>query len=209
MRKTVIVAACAQMLAIAPSAAQQMNIEDPSYARENPYADRLKAALANPDTVVVPDLNAKPEFDSAGDAKYAYFHKAGVSFPTAIADIQECMAYGQPNESLTRLPGYARLIETPPSAIGLPKPVPQGNNQFGVVGAVIGPLIGPMLMRPVYRRHAQSSMRMCMGFKGYARYPTDKATYLLLYEGEDALSSVLMLAKIASGPAPSGKSVQP
>ena len=157
-------------------------------------------ALPDPASIQLPDVTAgMPERDSSGEAKYFYFHRAGISIERAATDIAECIGYGSPPIPPVRLAAFVLLDETVPQ--GGPLPIPM----YGMVGAVIGAIITPSLNR----RNMMSGMRICMGYKNYKRYPTTKEAYLALYEGDDARLSVLMLAKLASGPTPQAESLAP
>lgn len=156
--------------------------------------------LPDPATVKVPDVAAgTPELDASGDAKYFYFHKQGVTYDTAVQDVAECLTYANPPIPPVRLPAFVVLEET--AKQGGPKPIPM----WGLTGAVISAILMPSLNR----RNAMGNMRVCMGFKSYKRYPTTKEAYVLLNEGDDNAASIVMVAKIASGPTPSAESLIP
>lgn len=156
--------------------------------------------LPDPATITIPDMSAgTPELDSAGDAKYFYFHKAGVSFERAAADFVECFGYAIPPIPPVKLPAFVLLDENAKRGGHV------GPSPYGLVGEAIGAILMPSLLR----RSAMGNMRVCMGYKNYKRYPTTKETYLVLNEGDDLRASILMLAKIASGPAPTSESLIP
>jgi len=157
-------------------------------------------ALPDPASIKTPDVAAgAPELDASGDAKYFYFHRDGVSFERAAADFSECFSYANPPIPPVRLPAFVELNETAPRGGSV------GPSPWGLTGAVIGAILMPSLNR----RNAMGNMRVCMGFKAYKRYPTTKEAYLALNEGDDLGASILMLAKIASGPVPQSESLIP
>jgi len=156
--------------------------------------------LPDPASVQVPDVAAgTPELDASGDAKYFYFHKLGVTYDRAVQDFAECLTYANPPIPPVRLPAFVVLEET--AKQGGAKPIPM----FGLTGVVLAAILMPSLNR----RNAMGNMRVCMGFKGYKRYPTTKEAYLVLNEGDDSAASIVMLAKLASGPAPQAESLIP
>ena len=158
------------------------------------------AGLPDPATIQVPDVTAgTPERDASGDAKYFYFQKDGVSFERAAADFTECFGYANPPIPPVRLPAFVLLEETAPRGGSI------GPSPYGLVGEVIGAILMPSLNR----RNAMGNMRVCMGYKAYRRYPTTKEAYVALNEGDDLRASILMLAKIASGPTPQSESLIP
>jgi len=161
-------------------------------------AEAQASGLPDPATVKVPDVSAgTPELDASGDAKYFYFHKDGVSFEHAAGDFVECFGYAIPPIPPVKLPAFVLLDENAKRGGHV------GPSPYGLIGEAIGAILMPSLLR----RSAMGNMRVCMGFKGYKRYPTTKETYLVLNEGDDLRASILMLAKIASGPAPTSESL--
>lgn len=176
--------ACAGAMSIAAGSASAQTGETPT--------------LPDPATVKVPDVTVgTPELDASGDAKYFYFHKQGAAFETAVDDLAECFSYANPPIPPVRLPAFVVLQEN--AKQGGPKPIPM----WGMTGALIGAILAPSLNR----RNEMGNMRVCMGFKGYKRYPTTKEAYLVLNEGDDRALSIVMLAKIASGPTPQAESL--
>jgi hypothetical protein len=151
-------------------------------------------ALPDPATIKVPDVGAgTPERDSAGDSKYFYFHREDISFERAVADVGECVGYAMPPMPPVTISAFVLLDE---DAARGERASPY--RPYGLVGDLISAIIMPSLQRRVL----MGNMRVCMGFKGYSRYPTTKDAYLALNEGDDLRASVLMLAKIAAGPRP-------
>lgn len=181
--------ACAGALALAAGSASAQT------------ADASPPGLPGAATITAPDVAAGiPERDSSGDAKYFYFQKPGMTFERAVADFRECFGYANPPIPPVLLPAFVLLEETAPGGGRVAGPSP-----YGLIGEAVGALLVPVMKR----RNAMGNMRICMGYKAYRRYPTTKSAYLVLNEGDDLHASILMLAKIASGPAPATESLVP
>lgn len=130
----------------------------------------------DPATVKMPELNAKPDPNDAGDYdKYYYFHRPETDFATAYADIREC-------------DGYARGLA---SGIGYTQvPYPYA----GTLGGAIGGALGNMMAAAIFgsgekRRVRRVNMRTCMHFKGYDRYGLPKSLWTE-FNFEEGLSGV-------------------
>jgi hypothetical protein len=136
----------------------------------------------------------------AGDFdKYYYFHREGVSFDEAFADISEC------DRLSNGLAAYTGASEPYPGYYA---------SQYGV-GGVIGGVLGEMFADMIHGSAARRAMRRvnmrnCMGYKGYHRYGLAKDLWEVFNfeEGngrkdEDIRTAKLMQqAKVASGPKP-------
>lgn len=193
---------CASALACVPGAAIAQ-IDEITKVGSAPEPEWV---LPDPATIKTPDLRAGTEFDTSDDPKYFYFHKAGVSFERAAHDVRECLANTHFISAPRRMPAFAMISEIPPTPGLAPRLTWDkfNNRPTGLMGAILLPTV----FRSVMRRHHQSIMRTCMGFKAYRRYPTTKEAYIALNEG-DPMNSLLMQAKIASGPAPAEESAKP
>lgn len=144
-------------------------------------------ALPDSTEVSVPDINTLLGADDLKSAdKYFIFHRPGVSFATAFADLSECDAMAR-----NLLPGT-------------------GNSSIG--GAAISIGIGAIVAGN--QRHVRrDNMRRCMFFKGYGRYGLPKAIWqqISFDESGSGISDdarrpfLLKQAKIASGPQLQGK----
>lgn len=144
----------------------------------------------------MPDL-AIPPGDLGDDRKFFVFHKPGVSFEAAREDLAFCFRY-VPRGSQRRYPGFVPWRDTP-VAVSAPQ-----NANYGLVGVAIAGIIAGPLDRSV----RQSRMMRCMLPRGYARYRTSESLWKSL-NGKDIEQSILVQAKIASGPVPPTERVLP
>jgi hypothetical protein len=136
--------------------------------------------------------------------KYFYFHRADTSFDEAYADISECDA-------------LASGISFSAYGSGT-VPYPYAGTMAGAVGGAIGGLMADAIFGSAERRRIRRiNMRNCMGFKGYARFGMEKERWQSFHfeEGfgrvEDEKRQVYLMkqAKVASGPAPQQKALEP
>lgn len=155
--------------------------------------------LPDPATIETPGLTADAGSDA--DGKYAYFHKQGVSFAVAFADLSECYSYANAPIPPVILPARLAITTAPPAELARSR---VGPSPYGLIGMGIASLLIPGLDRRLH----QANMRMCMGFKGYKRYAVNKQAYIALTEGEGR-KAILMQAKIAAGPLPATAALQP
>ena len=154
--------------------------------------------LPDPATIVIPSLATDgPD----ADGKYAYFHKQGVGFAAAFADLSECYSYANAPIPPVVLPARVAVVTAPPAELARSR---VGPSPYGLLGMGIASLLLP----GIDRRLHQANMRMCMGFKAYKRYPLGKQAYIALTEGEGR-QSILMQARIASGPMPATGALRP
>jgi hypothetical protein len=155
-----------------------------------------------PAAIEVPSLEfvATPR-DERDYLLYFFFHKPGMSFEQALSDLTECYAEAE-SFQLPWIPYFSLLDD----AAITPKGVrPQGNS-FGLMGAVFAALVDDHAPINVYE--VQPKVRMCMGYKEYTRYGATRAIWKAI-GGDGVKHAVLVLAKIASGPAPSARSIEP
>ncbi len=156
--------------------------------------------------IELPSLAFKPtQADIDAYDKYYYFHRPETDFNTAYADISECDALA--------------------SGIGVYKgrsePYPGYYGQYGIGGA-IGGAIGNVLADAIFgsserRKVRRINMRNCMSFKGYARYGLSKDVWKPFNfeegggrEDEDVRRAALLKqARVASGPLPQQKALEP
>jgi hypothetical protein len=136
--------------------------------------------------------------------KYFYFHRADTSFDEAYADISECDA-------------LASGISFSAYGSGT-VPYPYAGTMAGAVGGALGGLMADAIFGSAERRRIRRiNMRNCMGFKGYARFGMEKERWQSFHfeEGfgrvEDEKRQVYLMkqAKVASGPAPQQKALEP
>jgi hypothetical protein len=146
----------------------------------------------DPATVTLPDMTPTRDPGVIADGwKHFYFHKAGISYAEAYADIADCYRFLPVRGAIGALPMFAPWSERPGVRIFQP------TNNYGVVGAVIGGLV----QGPLDRRERQSRLRRCMEPRGYVRYPIPQATWEQLTDNYSA-RSIALQARAASGPTP-------
>lgn len=197
------------VLALAPTAGSawaQALPETATQTEAGQVTNPPPVRLPDPAAIQVPDVAVgNPERDSQGDVKYSYFHKAGVSFETAVADFAECIAYATMPQTM-RLPGSLVLkYEIAPQP---GRQVLRASSYRASPYGMVGDVMLAVLMPSLTRRAHQGGMRICMGYKNYRRYPVSKEVYLALNE-RDPANSIFMQAKLASGPAPTFGSLAP
>lgn len=157
------------------------------------------AALAQPPvpdpaTVSTPDVTptGDPKVHAAGN-EYFYFHKPGVTFQQAYADVSDCFRYLPTGEFLT-VPGFAPWHEA-----NQRKDIPR-QNQYGLVGVAVA----SMIAGPLERGLQNAKLRRCLEPRGYVRYAVPAATYKAIFSGP-AETTIGVLSKLASGPQPSDR----
>jgi hypothetical protein len=148
------------------------------------------AGLAMPELAFVPSKSDLRNFD-----EYFYFHKPGVSYERAFADLDQCWGYGLATKLLGDTPSVVPLGG---DAIKAPM-FKQGVNPGFVVGAI---LAGAESDKGLI------SYRRCMTYKGYARYGLSRAIFGQIRKGSDA-DKLGRLALIASGPQPQAGAIEP
>ena len=147
----------------------------------------------DPATLTMPDMTPTRDRDVIEDGwKHFYFHKTGVSYEEAYADLAECYRFlpvlGVPNT----LPGF-----TPWNEPLIGRPVAAGPNPYGLIGVGIAAVVAG----PLERRAYQSRMRRCMEPRGYVRYPLREEVWERLLDDYSA-RSIALQALAASGPTP-------
>jgi hypothetical protein len=156
-------------------------------------------ALPDPVSVSVPDLSGSADEAVVKNGwKYFLYHRPATSFADAYADIADCTRYLAPAAwSDVGLPRFIPWVETPATRRDKRGYI---NNQYGVVGVVIGGMVEGTLVR----RDRQSKMRRCMEPRGYTRYGVAET----VWENITAMPperAIAVQAKIASGPLWGGK----
>ena len=157
----------------------------------------------NLETVSAADLNFEIEEKHSEEFhKYFYFHRSGVSFEAAKAEIGECYEYrngpaGMEGQFINIVPTFVSLSEKQVN-------VPYVQNEAGLVGMVIGDIVSASL---VLKNQGQR-MRKCMEYKGYDRYGLSKDLWKQI-TNIDAATYIDVHARIASGPAPSAEKILP
>lgn len=126
--------------------------------------------------VAAPKLSyaATPE-DEKNFEKYYHFHRPGVDFATAFADVSEC-------------DGYARGLR---SSMGTqPVYYPYAGTLAGAMGGAIGNAMAAAIFGSAEKRRLRRvNMRTCMNYKGYGRYGLAKDVWKE-FNFEEGLGSV-------------------
>jgi hypothetical protein len=168
-------------------------------ARQFTEADIAAVAMPALEFTETPD-------DAANYEKYFYFHRAATSFAEAYADITECDALA------SGISAYVGSAEPYPGYYG---------TQYGI-GGVIGGVVGAALADAIHgsalrRKIRRINMRNCMSFKGYQRYGLAKPLWetFNFEEGngrkrDDVREAALLKqARVASGPVPASRVIEP
>ena len=108
--------------------------------------------------IAIPDLHIA-DSDLGDERKFFVFHKVGVSFAEARADIGFCSRFILRGQQRF-LPDFVAWKQVDPA-----NPIPNQLN-YGLVGEVIMAIIAPAIDRSV----RQTRMMRCMLPRGYARY---------------------------------------
>jgi hypothetical protein len=139
--------------------------------------------------IAIPDLHIANS-DLGDERKFFVFHKVGVSFAEARADIGFCSRFILRGQQRF-LPDFVAWKQVDPA-----NPIPNQLN-YGLVGEVIMAIIAPAIDRSV----RQTRMMRCMLPRGYARYRTSEALWKQI-NSSDLAASIEIQARIASGPVP-------
>jgi hypothetical protein len=143
----------------------------------------------NPANISVPELNVASN-ELGDERKFFFFHKQGVTFADAYADLSFCSHY-IPRGQQRFLPDFVPWQRDDPA-----RPIPNGLN-YGLVGIAMMAIIDG----PIDRSVRQTRMMRCMLPRGYSRYRTSEALWKQV-NGKDVAASLPVLARIASGPVP-------
>ncbi|HEX8062983.1 MAG TPA: hypothetical protein VF535_07180 [Allosphingosinicella sp.] len=131
-------------------------------------------------------------------ARHFFFHRPGVPLDEASADLVECRTYA---DDAMLWPREPRSL--PPD----PKTLPP-NVSGGPMGPLVGGLAFSLVAGGERAKIASANLRKCMGFKGYDRYGLPDPLWKQLNSGTPD-QVLLRLARLASGPAPSGRKLDP
>lgn len=160
-------------------------------------------AAPDPADIIAPNVNVAPSRGDENDYDtYFYFHKTGVTYQRAFADLDECRMFAEAGQ-LTSIP---------------PIFVPLGNTlvkedrfkgsdvmlRYGLVGSII---VG-VIVANAEDDNRRATMRRCMMYKGYNRYGTSSDVWDDIDRGPDALK-LARQALIASGPQPLAGAIAP
>ena len=183
-------AASLALFAAAPAAAQE--------------AGATLYEAPNPATLTMPKLDFTPTpADERNYDKYFYFHREGTSFAQAYDDIRECDALA--SGSSIYYGADSGAMSGVMSTYG-----PLAGGVGGAIGSAMADAIFGSAMRREQRR---VSLRNCMGFKQYHRYPLsgDLWKEFNFEEGlgrkkeNTRLNALALQALVASGPKPTTK----
>lgn len=144
-------------------AAAVMLLAQPCSIYAQKIAMDIEGVTTDPQAIERPSLIFQPTAaDEADYDKYFYFHRSGIGFSEAYADVRECDALAS---GRGRPAGTSALTTQYAAQYGL----------AGAIGAPIGAAIGDAIMGSAKRRKIyRINMRNCMGFKGYQRYGLSK-----------------------------------
>jgi len=161
--------------------------------------------LERPDaaTVAVPDMAFTPgKADIRRFDDYFYFHKDGVSYDRAFADLDQCRMYGQMVQLIPQIPAYVPL-----GGDAVKPPGPSGSNAFMMSGFV-GVFLAEIIIANAMESRAIATERKCLAYKGYLRYGTSRNIFKQIDGGTDT-EKLARKALIASGPAPQTEAIEP
>lgn len=141
------------------------------------------AAPLDPSTIIVPDIAADTR-SLGNENKFFVFHRPNTSFAAAEADVRFCMRYI--NQTMfPPMPDFVPWEDAPP---------------VGDAPRYAG-LIGQLVVDGVARSLRQSNVMRCMLPRGYVRYRISEGLWKEINYRE-LESSIMIQAKIASGPTP-------
>jgi hypothetical protein len=165
-------------------------------------ADTVQSALTPlvrpaAETVTLPALPLPfTEKDRSAADDYFYFHKNGVGYETAFADLDVCRLYTETAVTMIMPPKFVPLggdVVVREVQTGYP----WHYQQYGLVGGLLIDYFAAIAQRD----NAHATMRRCMAYKGYKRYAVSEKIRESLDSGTPA-EKIAKLALIASGPAP-------
>jgi hypothetical protein len=194
---------------IAPVMLAAAFISSPIAAQSATSLDTLIAT--DPTTVTAPSLDFPHDKDAQSTYwKYFIFHKDGVDFRTAVADVSECESYSKINDMFVPVPELVPYgtPSTNPASAQQDRRYQAKSTQFGVAGLLLGGLASSYTLGPVLRRLYNTNQRNCMGFKGYKPYGVTEQIAKAI-EGGTIQQRILIKAKIASNPIPALEESQP
>jgi len=152
------------------------------------------------DKVVVPNLTFTADAESEKNYwKYNYFHKSGVSFDTALADIRECRLRSHVSTfgEVGGFVPYSGWAAGPATRAEISSPI------AGVVGGlIVGAAVASTM--EVNRRF---NMHECMSLKNYRQYGLPKDIWRQINPDDPAMGDAIQ-ARIASGPAPTAEALR-
>jgi hypothetical protein len=187
--------ACAAFSCASQSNAQAIKAEPPM---RNFSAEEVEK-------IAYPDLKfTETPADVDTYDKYFFFHRDNTSFDEAYADIKECDAL---TSGIRYYGGGSGAVYSP-----------YGGTLGGAIGGAIGSAMADAIFGSAERRRIRRvNMRSCMGFKEYSRYGMERERWQVFHfeegmgtvKGEKRENYLLKQAKVASGPKPELKVLEP
>jgi len=182
-----------------------LTLRSPVFAEEPALAplERPSPASVSVQNLPLPSSQA----DRRGSDDYFYFHKSGVTYEVAFADLDQCRLYVLTSSWVTGAPRFvplgANVVQMPTIPAG--KTAPSANApQYRLVGWFLAAAI----VQPAWEEHGRDVNRRCMSFKGYRRYAVSRTVFEQIDVGTDA-EKLARMALIASGPQPQTGEVGP
>lgn len=168
----------------------------------------------DPASITVPDMASfKPTpSDIRRFDDYFYFHKEGVSYERAFAELDQCRGYSMVAQvgaiPPTIVPVGGPLVQDAPKR-GMFDPPYSNNLTFGSpLGSTIGYALVGMIVANYMEELALATNRRCMYWKGYSRYGTSRALWKAIDTGSDT-EKLARRALLASGPRPAAVALEP
>ncbi len=178
-----------------PALADGSVASPPDAAADDPFDHADPTKIIMPNLVFTPDEKIVKKYHI-----YFYFHKNGVDFATALADIRECEYYST----------FGEVTVAPPTFVpyGGELQVDRKANKYKLQPGLMPLVFAPMVMGPLLRRMHNAGMRNCMAFRDYSRYGLNQEISESI-DNVGLVEQVLTRAKIASGPKPASESIEP
>lgn len=156
----------------------------------------------DPATVILPDMTFKATpSDVRRFEDYYYFHKPGVSYERAFADLEQCRVYAAMAQMIPLMPTILPIGDVPVQTDGPRFGMP---SQFGYLGGVLA----NSLIAAGAEENSIATNRRCMIYKGYHRYGTSRDLFKKIDSGGDAEKQARK-ALIASGAQPAIGRIDP
>lgn len=132
---------------------------------------------------------------------YYYFHKSGVSYEHAFADLEQCRVYAAMAQLIPRMPTVIPVGDVPVRTDGVRFGTP---SPFGYVGGAFA----NSLIAAGEEENSTATNRRCMTYKGYRRFGTSRALFKQIDGGGDAEKEARK-ALLASGVEPTIGRIDP
>jgi hypothetical protein len=154
----------------------------------------------DPASISIPSMSKAADPSDARDYdEHFYFHKSGVTYETAFADLDECRMYAR----------MTNIVATPPKFVPLGSGDVQARTTPVLLNyGIVGYLVGAYFIAQAERDSDRATMNRCMAYKGYSRYGTSEAIWSQINAGSDG-DKLARGALIASGPKPEAEAIDP